>query len=266
VAQLPHTGVPRTPDGKPNYSAAAPRTADGKPDLSGIWVSTAGQVNDPILGLIARPLQRNDIDAGVAGGLPLQFWAQDLRKTRQATNVTGSPISHCLPPGPILTHTITQHGAVLNKFIQTPGLLVILSEYNMMYRQIFMDGRPLPTDPQPSWNGYSTGKWNGDTLVVETNGLRDGLWLDLRAGTPITDAAKLTERQVPPPELRQSGDPDHSGRRQGVHQAVDYQVWRKRSKPILTCWNSCVLRMRGTCRTSKNDWCGPRQLTRKPAR
>jgi hypothetical protein len=74
-----------------------------------------------------------------------------------------------------------------------PGLVVILTERNASYRQIFTDGRPLPEDPQPSWNGYSTGKWEDDTLVVQTAGLRDGMWLD-RSGSPLTDAAKLTER------------------------------------------------------------------------
>ena len=79
------------------------------------------------------------------------------------------------------------------KFIQLPGLFVILSERDVTYRQIFTDGRPLPKEPEPSWNGYSTGTWQGDSLVVETNGLRDGTWLD-RNGSPMTDAAKLTER------------------------------------------------------------------------
>jgi len=79
------------------------------------------------------------------------------------------------------------------KIVQVPGLLLVLNERNAGYRQIFTDGRPLPEDPQPTWNGYSSGKWEGDTLVVRTNGLRDGMWLD-RAGSPITDAAKLTER------------------------------------------------------------------------
>ena len=79
------------------------------------------------------------------------------------------------------------------KFLQLPGLFVILSERDVTYRQIFTDGRPLPKDPEPAWNGYSTGMWQGDTLVVETNGLRDGAWLD-RNGSPMTDAARLTER------------------------------------------------------------------------
>ena len=81
----------------------------------------------------------------------------------------------------------------LQKFVETSELLLILTEWNAGYRQIFLDGRPLPVDPQPSWNGYSSGKWEGDTLVVKTNGLRDGIWLDLK-GDPLTEAARLTER------------------------------------------------------------------------
>jgi hypothetical protein len=77
--------------------------------------------------------------------------------------------------------------------VQTPGLLVILYERNMEYRQIFTDGRPLPVDPQPSWAGYSSAKWMGDTLVVQTAGFRDGLWADFN-GSPLTDRARITER------------------------------------------------------------------------
>jgi hypothetical protein len=73
------------------------------------------------------------------------------------------------------------------------GLLVILNEQNASYRQIFTDARPLPVDPSPSWNGYSSGKWEGDTLVVQTTGFRDGLWLDT-GGSPLTENARVTER------------------------------------------------------------------------
>jgi len=79
------------------------------------------------------------------------------------------------------------------KTLQTPGVLVMLKEFNASYRQIFTDGRPLPVDPQPNWNGYSTARWDGDALVVETNGLRDDSWLDM-AGNPMTGAARVTER------------------------------------------------------------------------
>src|SRR5207253_3222222 len=79
------------------------------------------------------------------------------------------------------------------KMVQVPGLLAILNEHDAFYREIHIDGRPMPVDPQPSWRGYSSGKWDGDTLVVQTNGFRDGQWLDM-GGSPLTDAAKLTER------------------------------------------------------------------------
>jgi len=82
---------------------------------------------------------------------------------------------------------------LFRKIVQVPGLVVILNELNASYRQIFTDGRPLPADPNPTWNGYSTGKWERDTLVVETTGLRDGLWMDT-GGSPLTDAARITEK------------------------------------------------------------------------
>jgi len=102
-----------------------------------------------------------------------------------------------------------------------PGLLLFLSEANASYRQIFTDGQPLPEDPNPSWNGYSTGHWEGDTLVVETNGFLDGQWLD-RWGSPLTDKARMTERF-----RRQVCHTRHrvvSERSQGVHSAVDSQA------------------------------------------
>ncbi len=81
----------------------------------------------------------------------------------------------------------------MQKFVQTPGLLLVLNEYNASYRQIFTDGRPLPVDPLPAWNGYSTAKWEKDTLVIQSIGFRDDIWLDM-AGNPLTESAKVTER------------------------------------------------------------------------
>ncbi|HEX5230034.1 MAG TPA: hypothetical protein VFW44_20115 [Bryobacteraceae bacterium] len=175
----PTAGIPRLPNGKPNLDAPAPRTADGKPDLSGLWQPASGGA-DP---------QFTDIAKQVQGGLPFQKWAADLVKSRRAENNKDDPDGHCQPLGTVKMHLHPYP----RKILQLPGLMVILYERDTVYRQIFTDGRPLPQDPQPSFYGYSTAKWDGDTLVVETIGFKDGLWLDI-SGTPLTDAAKVTER------------------------------------------------------------------------
>ena len=184
----PTAGIPRLPDGKPNLAAPAPRTTDGKPDLSGLW-EPVGEAASSFAGATARDPKFQDISLGMKGGLPLQPWAAELVKTRRAANNKDDPDSHCQPLGPIKMHLHPYP----RRMIQAPGLLVILFERDTAYRQIFTDGRPLPDDPQPSFNGYSTGNWEGDTLVVKTNGIRDGTWLDV-SGTPLTDAALITER------------------------------------------------------------------------
>ena len=191
----PTLGVPRTPDGKPNLSAPTPRTADGKPDLSGLWEMERKDLigeGSSAIGLGDEPISREfgNIGTRLPGGLPYQPWAAQLVRSR--TSGKGNPddpLSNGLPVGPVRLHTY----AALRKMIQIPGLLVILNELNASYRQIFTDGRPLPSDPNPAWNGYSTGKWDGDVLVVQTSGFRDGTWLDAR-GDPLTEAATITER------------------------------------------------------------------------
>ena len=186
----PTSGVPRTADGKPNLFAPTPRTADGKPNFSGTWDVEHNKPCPPE-GCVDfyAPQEFGNIGWGLKDGLPLQTWARDLAKSRSAALRKDDPLSHCLPIGVIEMQTIP----LFRKIIQVPGLLLTLNEYNASYRQIFTDGRPMPVDPQPSWLGYSTGKWEGDTLIVETTGFRDGIWLDT-AGDPITDAAKVTER------------------------------------------------------------------------
>ena len=175
-------GIPRMVDGKPNLSAPAPRTTEGKPDFSGVWRA-------------ANPALFLDLSRGVEGGvIPYRPEVMDLVKTRRdGTNsaaMSTQPSTNCLPRGPAMPFT-WQEGP--RKIVQTPGLLILLIEYNISQHQIFLDGRPLPTDPQPAWDGYSVGNWDGDTLVVETTGFRDGQWLDAR-GAPLTDEAKVTER------------------------------------------------------------------------
>jgi hypothetical protein len=141
-----------------------------------------------------HPLKRTsqfwNIGAGLEGDLPLQPWALELRAKRVANDSKDNPYPHSFPIGITQLHNHPQP----RKIIQTPSVIVILYEANGGIRQIFTDGRPLPgNDPQPWWYGYSIGKWEGDTLVVETTGFRDGGWLDVN-GAPLTDAAKMTER------------------------------------------------------------------------
>jgi hypothetical protein len=186
----PTAGVPRKADGKPNLDAKTPRTRDGHPDLSGMW-QPEQNIPCPPDGCPDNPMGQQflDIGWGVQGGLPYQPWAAALTKERAAQNGKDDPTSRCLPGGIIKMHT----GPFFNKIIQTPGELVILNEREVTYRQIFTDGRPLPEDPQPTWKGYSIGHWEGDTLVVESNGFRDGIWLD-RKGSPLSEGATMTER------------------------------------------------------------------------
>src|SRR5579863_7482325 len=189
--KYPTAAVPKAADGSPNLTAPAPRTPDGKPDLSGIWTMMCPTAGGPTMCLPERFVSREfaDIGRSLDGGLPFQPWAADIVKARRAENGKDDPFTHCLPGTVARIHTVP----FLRKIVQTPGLVIFLSEANASYRQIFTDGRPLPEDPDPSWNGYSTGHWDGDTLVVETNGFRDGQWLD-RFGSPLTDQAKMTEK------------------------------------------------------------------------
>jgi hypothetical protein len=188
--QYPTAGVPRTPSGLPNLGAPAPRTADGKPDFSGIWEADNTSPCPPD-GCPDMPSSREFVNIGarLPGGLPYQPWAAELVKKRMAANGKDDPVSHCQPAAALRLLTFPPY----RKFVQAPGLLAILSERDVTFRQIFTDDRPLPNDPQPSFRGYSSGHWEGDALVVHTNGFRDGMWLD-RSGSPMTDAAQLTER------------------------------------------------------------------------
>lgn len=186
----PTANVPKTPSGIPNLGAPAPRTPDGHPDLSGVWEPENTIPCPPegcLDGLISY--QYFDIAYGMKGGLPYQPWAAAQAKARREQMGKDDPTARCFPPGVPRFHAMPTYRRIL----QTPGLIVELLEHNATYREIFTDGRPLPVDPQPTWNGYSTGHWDGDTLVVETNGLRDGIWLD-RNGSPLTEGAKMTER------------------------------------------------------------------------
>ena len=195
VADLADTRRAADQVGGINIAAPAPKAPDGKPGrLPGVWEnpSTPSTVNSSIAGTGDTPPIPSctpprapqsqgaapaagggpvrlffDIGAGMPGGLPFQPWALALKKQRMADNMRDNPDAHCLPMGNMQFHTHPQP----RRIIQAPKVIVILYEGNAGIRQIFLDGRPLPNnDPQPWWYGYSTGKWEGNTLVVQTSG------------------------------------------------------------------------------------------------
>ena len=185
----PTPGLPRAKDGKPDLAAPVPRAKDGHPDLSGVWEVLHNRPCPPDgCDDMWIPQEFLDIGWSLQGGLPYQPWAAEMVK-RTRLDRSHDPNSKCLPTGIVRMYT----HPLFRKIIQTPGLIVILNEREAMYRQIFTDGRPLPEDPQPSWVGYSTGKWEGDTLVIQSSGFRDGIWLDAN-GSPLTESGKITER------------------------------------------------------------------------
>ena len=237
AAQWPkfqESGVPRDAQGRVRMDAPPPRTADGKPDLSGMWLRAdpepvppeiAGIVGERNVGELDGKVGRGsrpagipieppvspfppdpksppiatffELGANIKGGLLFTPWAAGIRKTRQAADAKDNPDANCMPMGITQFHMQPQP----RKIIQTPKLTVILYESNYGQRLIYTDGRRLPPqgEPQPFWYGYSVGRWEGDTLVVETNNLRgaedgpfDG-WLDVW-GSPYSQQAKFTER------------------------------------------------------------------------
>ena len=184
----PTPGIPRTADGQPNMSAPAPRTADGRPDLSGMW----GWETRDKCGARCNDFQISrefiNIAATLKSPLPYQPGVAEMVKKRTLAQ-DQDPNVHCMPRGAPRIWTDDYYKRVF----QLPDRLVILTERNMQYRQIFTDGRALPDDQNPTWNGYSIAKWEDDTLVVQTSGFRDDLWLDA-FGNPFTNAGRLTER------------------------------------------------------------------------
>jgi len=171
----PTPGVPRLPDGKPNLSAPVPKALDGKPDLSGIWSGAGPSYRFNI----AQDLEAKDI----------QPWAEALFIKRVRDSRMDSPLSKCLPV------SVPYHNFFnLTRIVQTPSLVVMLYESaNVPPRTIFTDGRDLPKDPNPTWFGYSIGRWEGETLVITSAGFNDQGWLD-SSGHPQTESLRLTER------------------------------------------------------------------------
>lgn len=163
-------GIPRTKDGKLDRSAPVPHMSGGKPDFSGLWrIDPAGTAETGKAQDAVKP----------------QAWAVDLAQQRKESIGRDSPSVLCLPPGPVVDMGV-------GRIVQTRNLLVMLWN-GTLYREIFLDGRELPKDPNPSWMGYSVGHWEGDTLVISSIGFNDRTWLD-DDGHPHTEALRVTER------------------------------------------------------------------------
>jgi hypothetical protein len=171
----PTSGIPRTADGKPDRTAPAPRAADGRPDLTGLWAVLPG----PAAGNIAKDLGPGEI----------QPWAAELHRQRKDNLGSDYFGVTCLPAGPLYSLGGSPEGV---KIVQTHGLIVFLYG-DLAYRQVHLDGREPPQDPNPAWLGYSVGRWDGDTLVVESNGFNDRTWLDFE-GHPHSEELLMTER------------------------------------------------------------------------
>ena len=216
--KYPTPGVPRLPNGAVNLNAPAPKAQNGRPDFSGLWTGAntladpecagkpgcIGQEPIPVQAIhigLAAPDQFQRLMSGALNPrqlIPYQDWAAALMMRRAmfqqglGTSDNGANVdqhARCMPPNYPRAWALPQY----RRIVQAADRLVVLHEFNASYRQIFTDGRPLPDDPTPSWQGYSSGRWQGDTLVVETVGFRDDLWLDM-AGSPMTNAARVTER------------------------------------------------------------------------
>jgi hypothetical protein len=202
------TPGPRTKDGKIDLAAPPPRTPDGHPDFSGLWepargAGGRGRGGESMNGTLPLPFaipsapgdppvaQFFNIGAGFKDGLlPFTPWGAQIRAERKGNNNKDNPDALCLPLGLTQLHMHPQP----RKIVQTPREIVVLYEANGNTRDILTDGRPLPNnDPTPWFYGYSVGHWEGDTLVVETTGFRDDVWLDVE-GSPLTSSGKMTER------------------------------------------------------------------------
>ena len=212
--KYPTAGVPRKADGSVDMSAPTPRMSDRKPDFSGIWTTAEPNILRP--GVLSSPKERAasteprspeyaqspgdpsritasrqmaNIGIDLPGGLPYQPWLVPIVKERTDNLAKDDPHIRCLPDNFLRAYGMPH----LLKFVHTPSLLVMLNEMNAGYRQVFTDARPLPEDPTPSWQGYSSAKWSGDTLVIDTIGVRDDTWIDWN-GSVLTQAAKVREQ------------------------------------------------------------------------
>ena len=198
----PNPGTPRTPDGKANLAAPAPRALDGKPDLSGVWhvhatsLAELKRIFGNNIGTLSVPGMEPDTLSKYAFNILLDVKPEEVSMRPAAAEIFRRRASGmeerglCIPIGIPLAGIVSE----ATKIVQSPAQIVILYESDGTHRQIYTDGRALPKEiVQPAWLGYSAGKWEHDTLVVETAGFNDKTWLDV-TGHPHSEALRVTER------------------------------------------------------------------------
>ena len=201
--KYPTPGVPRKADGSVDMTAPAPKLADGKPDFSGIWTTAEPNGRRPgapdpstVPGdpaAIAASRQMSNLGAGLEGGLPYQPWLVPLVKEATANLAKDDPHIRCFPDNFLRAYGMPH----LLKFVHSPGLLVVLNEMNAGYRQVHTDARPLPKVSFPQLQGFSTAKWQDDTLVIDTIGIAENTWIDWN-GSVLTESAKVREEMRRP--------------------------------------------------------------------
>lgn len=190
----PDAKTPRTADGKPNLSAPAPRGPDGKPDLSGVWQPEGTPIPELLRALpgaanrVAPPSGSEAITKYFADIL-VDFKPEEAPLQPGVVSRTDDPALRCLPVGMPMFDTYPAP----RKIVQAPGLIMMLTEADVTFRQIFTDGRKVPEDSQPAWLGYSVGRWEGDTLVAETEGINERTTLD-SVGHTHSGSLRVTER------------------------------------------------------------------------
>jgi hypothetical protein len=199
----PTPGLPRLPNGKPDLAAIAPRASDGKPNLSGVWHVRAEPLEEkkrlfgPAIADISTPGSGPETVSNYAFNILLDYKPGEIVMTPEAQAIFDrrqrgdevNPQEHCMPMGTPLATLVSE----VYKIVQTPGLILIMHEIDGIPRQIYTDGRTLPADPNPTWLGSSVGRWSGDTLIVDTEGLNDRVWLDV-SGHPRSERMHMTER------------------------------------------------------------------------
>jgi hypothetical protein len=187
----PTAGVPRKDDGSVDMFAPAPRMANGKSDLSGIWISEntpEGEETPSDVFTLPSGRYMQNMGVDMPDGLPYQPWQIPIVAERTANLAVDDPHIRCLPDFFLRAYGLPH----MLKFVHKPDILIVLNEMNAGYRQVFTDARALPEDPSPSWQGYSSGTWDGDTLVIDTIGVRDDTWIDW-AGSVVTEDARIRE-------------------------------------------------------------------------